>query len=350
MITLEKALARGRDNNLDLLRLMAACAVVVSHAWPLALGRGTHEPLEALLGLSLGGLAVLVFFFLSGLLVSASAARNRATPGRFVRARALRIFPGLAMALIVTAFLAQLSGASENILETGVYILRGLSLVSLQHEIPGAFSTTPYASVVNGPLWTLFYEVACYALIAGAIWTGGLDRWTGWAFALAATLMLWAFPEPLAQIAPPALTYRLTTLAPLLLAFMTGAAFWRLRCKLLLDWRIATGLALVSLPFIGQTIALPLHTLTLGYLICLLAFRLPVIKLGGDISYGIYIYGWPVAQALVFWAGPLSPETLAILGLLAVFPIAAASWLCIEKPALSLLRKPGTRGTRVLRA
>jgi hypothetical protein len=62
-----KHLPTGRSANLDALRLLLAAAVVVSHAWPLALGPGTAEPLAALTGHALGGWAVGLFFFLSGL-------------------------------------------------------------------------------------------------------------------------------------------------------------------------------------------------------------------------------------------------------------------------------------------
>jgi peptidoglycan/LPS O-acetylase OafA/YrhL len=77
-MTLGRGLSSGRTGNLDTLRLLLAASVVVSHAWPLALGPGTAEPLSALTGHSLGGWAVALFFFLSGLLVTASAERRDA--------------------------------------------------------------------------------------------------------------------------------------------------------------------------------------------------------------------------------------------------------------------------------
>ena len=92
MRTLSRAFAEGRSVNLDALRLMLAAAVVVSHAWPLALGPGTAEPLAALTGHALGGWAVGLFFFLSGLLVTASAERRGARA--FWAARARRIVSG----------------------------------------------------------------------------------------------------------------------------------------------------------------------------------------------------------------------------------------------------------------
>ncbi|RMH53338.1 MAG: acyltransferase [Alphaproteobacteria bacterium] len=344
-LTLDAALTRGRHNNLDAIRLGAASAVVVSHAWPLALGRGATEPLEAALGLSLGGVAVLVFFFLSGLLITASAVRNAARPARFVAARVLRLFPGLAVALAVTVAMAKASGADAGLGEAAAYVLHGLSLVSLQHEISGAFAANPYPGAVNGPLWTLFYEVACYALIAGAVWLGLLRRAAGWAVAAALMAALLLLESGIGAALGGAMAHRLHVATPLMLAFFAGALFWRLRGRVVLNW--AGGVAAVALAVAthGSALFLPAFIAALGYAACLLAFGLPVLKLKGDISYGVYVYGWPVAQLIVAFAGPMTPATLATLNLFAVLPFAAASWAFVEKPALGLLsrRRPAAR-------
>ena len=96
--------AQGRDNNFNLIRLCAATAVLVSHAWPLTRGPGTVEPLQRLTGHSLGTLAVYVFFAVSGFFVSASFAR-RASAADFLAARALRLFPALTVSLVLVTLL-----------------------------------------------------------------------------------------------------------------------------------------------------------------------------------------------------------------------------------------------------
>ena len=96
-------LASGRDNNLNLIRMVAAAAVLVSHAWPIALGAGTPEPLSQLTGHSLGSLAVYVFFAVSGFLIMASFDRTR-DPVAFLAARTLRLFPALFVSLLLVAF------------------------------------------------------------------------------------------------------------------------------------------------------------------------------------------------------------------------------------------------------
>jgi peptidoglycan/LPS O-acetylase OafA/YrhL len=58
------------------------------------------------------------------------------------------------------------------------------------------------------------------------------------------------------------------------------------------------------------------------------------------VSYGAYVYGWPVTQVLVFaalkWALPLNPWLLFFATMLVTMPLAYLSWKLIEKPALGL--------------
>lgn len=334
--TLAEALARGRRNNLDLVRLAAALAVVVSHAWPLALGAGAAEPLSRTLGLSLGGAAVLLFFFVSGLLIADSAHRTAGRPLAFIAARAGRILPGLFVALVVTAGVAALTGAGFGAGEAAAYVLRGLSLASLQHELTGAFAANPLPYKVNGPLWTLFYEVLCYAVIAAAAWSGLLRRRLGWVALVGSAGALWAGFGPVGTEAEGALAYRLSVMAPLALAFALGAAAWGARRALRVDWRLGLALGALAWAAHGSAFFLPVFVAALGFAALLAAYRLPVRRPGGDISYGVYIYGWPVAQAAVAVLGPVPPLTLAAVSAVAVLPFALLSWRLVEAPALGL--------------
>ncbi len=96
-------LAQGKDNNFNLIRIIAAYAVLVQHAFPLALGPKTVVPLEVSLGVTIGMIAVDVFFMTSGFLVTASLLARKSTV-EFVWARVLRIFPALFVMLMLTVF------------------------------------------------------------------------------------------------------------------------------------------------------------------------------------------------------------------------------------------------------
>ena len=169
-MVLQKQVA-DRHNNFNLLRILAAIAVLVSHAYPLTLGPDLREPLENVLGISLGTLAVLTFFAISGYFISQSFHKSRGLLD-FVVARALRIYPGLIAVLLLTIFalgpvftrMGIASYFSEA--QTWLYFPKNLLLWPLQYALPGVFGDNPYPGAINGSLWTLVYEVACYAMVA----------------------------------------------------------------------------------------------------------------------------------------------------------------------------------------
>ena len=312
-MTLAEALRPGRANNLHALRLGLAVAVIVSHAWPLAQGPSTPEPLKALTGHSLGGWAVAGFFFLSGLLIAGSAERHAARA--FWAARARRILPGLGFALIVTLMLAAASGAELTTLTATAYLLRGLTLVSLEHHLPGAFAAAAMPGLVNGPLWSLAHEVTAYALCFGAVRLGMLRHRAGLVVLIAA-LVLWALPD---------LPLRAATFAPLFLAFALGMLAHAGRDSLRLSPRLT--LALIALSPLGW----PFAVAALGHGLLVLAFRLPARALRHDLSFGLYLMGWPVAQTLMHHLPGLSAPALALGTLTATLPLAWASWHLVER-------------------
>ena len=162
-------LDQGRNNNFNLIRFVAALAVLVSHAWPIALGADAVQPLEALTGYSLGGLAVFVFFAASGYFITASFARSRSAEV-FLLARALRLFPCLAVSLLLVALimgpLVSTLGLGDYMTHpnTVTFLLRNITLAFPQYTLPGVFTDQPYPAV-EGSIWTLIHEVACYALV-----------------------------------------------------------------------------------------------------------------------------------------------------------------------------------------
>lgn len=315
---LADALAARRSGNLDLLRLMAAMAVVVSHAWPLALGPGAQEPLEALTGRSLGAWAVLLFFFLSGLLIVQSAERRSARA--FWLARVRRILPGLTVALLVTVAMAVACGATPDGAEAVRYVVRGLSLFGVEHEITGAFAWNPYPLAVNGPLWSLQYEVAAYAICFAA------SRWARGAVVVLAVAV--------ALMMMPGLPGRVATFAPLLFAFALGMVAWRMRGWIALTVPVLA--VLVAIAVVTQSA--PLGTLAFCHAVLLAAYRFAVREMPVDLSFGVYIYGWPVAQALMAVEPGLTPVALAGATVLCTLPLAWASWTLIERPALPMRR------------
>jgi peptidoglycan/LPS O-acetylase OafA/YrhL len=300
--------------NFDLMRLVAALLVVVSHTFPLA----GQPPLRIMGVEDFGALGVSIFFVISGYLVSASYVRD---PRSYLMKRILRIEPGLIASLVVTVvLLAFITTAPQGEYWRGaaLYVLRNALLYPATYELPGVFQTVAHTGIVNGVLWTLRLEFTFYLILllirarpalvlaltagCGAVWlamTFATPRWAD---------------EQVSRIA--FLGARNGFL------FFAGAALQLTQARVPL-W--LGGASALAFPFLGP-LALPTAVIGLSR-----PGRLPA-----DLSYGVYIYAFPLQQALAA-AGHLNLLT----ALLAVLPFAAMSWFLVEKPALTL--KPGPR-------
>ena len=100
-----------RDNNFNLLRWTSAGAVLVSHSFVIVTGNKDSEPLKAWLGITPGSIAVDIFFFTSGLLVTGSLARRHSVT-RFAFARFMRIYPALIAMTLSTVVVLGLTSSS----------------------------------------------------------------------------------------------------------------------------------------------------------------------------------------------------------------------------------------------
>lgn len=152
----------ARENNFDFLRFFAAALVLFAHSYPLV-GRREDEPLTLLTGYEKGGsIAVGVFFVMSGYLIASSWLAS-SSPKSFLIKRALRIFPALIVAVLLSAFVI---GPLVTQFDLGRYLaadgtwtyLQNILLVT-RYELPGVFTGNLYPDVVNGSLWTLPLEV-----------------------------------------------------------------------------------------------------------------------------------------------------------------------------------------------
>ena len=332
--------AQGRDNNFNLIRMLAAGAVLVSHAWPLTYGPGTAEPLQAQTGHSLGTFAVYVFFALSGFFICASFAASQ-TASAFVIARCLRLFPGLAVSLLLVGFglgplltslpLAQYMTHSE----TWSFLLRNMTLLAPQYTLPGVFETNPFPAV-EGSIWTLVHEVLCYGLVFLAGVSGLLWHRRTMSLALLGFGLLWLWPV----LATLDLHPKLDQLHDLSLPFVLGMAFW--------VWRAVIPLSVVGSVVLSAatyaTRAMPAGAAVLMLLLTYATFWLGHVPKGwvrrynalGDYSYGLYIYAFPL-QGLVVWSfGQMTPAAHIAVAFPITLAFSVLSWQLVERPALRL--------------
>lgn len=337
-------LSQGRDNNFNLLRMLAALGVLVSHAYPISSGPGTTQPLENLLGITLGTVCVYVFFVISGFFIAQSFDRA-STHRAFLRARALRLFPALAVMLCVTVLVSGfwLTTAPTRIYWAAVpeYLLRNVTLFFLRYDLPGVFAHNPYGPAINGSLWTLNYEVLCYAGVFLAGLAGCVKRGSLMLPLLLAVIIVCLVAMVL-QV-----HVRIEKLLDLGLPFAIGTAFYVWRDRIVLSLPVAAGLVLVAVMLRMAPSPEPAFrlafVLTLSYAIFCLGHLSGGIRRYnrlGDYSYGTYIYAFPMQQLMA-----LVGMTLPFSNMAAALPLtlvcAILSWHLIERPALRLkARRP----------
>jgi len=329
-----------KRNAYNALRLLMAAGVVVWHSVPLTGHDLEVEPLRQLAS----RLPVDVFFALSGYLIAMSWARTPEVV-TFLRARALRILPAFWVCLVLTAVvvaplslvLRQAPVPDGFVGEAVSYVLRNAGLRIWQWDIAGTPVGTPVEAAWNGSLWTLFWEAVCYVGVLALGVTGLLrSRWALPVAYLACTVGI------AATTLGPVQNWYLSNGSRFGIVFVSGALLWRWRGVVPVRWWLA-GLAVVvvaassMLPDMGLVAGLPIAYLAL----CLGAvLRQPALSLRTDVSYGTYIYGFPIQQLLVTaGAAGLGVPLFAVLSLALTLGAAWLSWHLVEKPAMRFRKR-----------
>ena len=339
-------------NSFGVLRLMLALAVLISHAVFLRTGSFAAEPLVGLTGYSLGQYAVQGFFVLSGILVTQSLV-NRGDLFDYGRARAFRIFPALIACVLITALIVGPALSTLGVaayfgsLDVPKYIAKTLSLSTGSATLPGVFANSPADGAVNQSLWTLKYEVACYLLlgaIAALIWRMKARRTV-----TAAALAVWA---ALTLILNPNLHHAgdfFDTLTYFMLFFGTGVTAYLLRGSIRLSWLPLPVLAIVFAMLWRTDLAEISSAAFLGYgMVWLATYTFGALRAytaTNDYSYGVYIYSYPVTQAILM-VHPGIP-VLQLIGwtLALTLVLAYLSWELVERPALDAVHRWRAQGS-----
>ncbi len=363
-------------NSLNFLRLVLASIVLVSHAAGLA-----HFRRAAMIvnGTSAAQLSLYGFFAISGYLIAQSAMRTR--PMGYLWRRCLRIFPGLIVCTLVTAFgigllawwwtakpgcsLGCYFGATDS---PTMYVVKNSLLANpywTQYTIAGLpnFSDYPGFWTWNASIWTLFYEFLCYLLLLAMSLVGMLRSRLS---SLVAFAVLWGAIitiELTASLDKQFNFFHFSVFESILrfsLIFLAGSILFLYRDRVPdSGWlALASGLIFsvgVLLPIDGRVptlefTSIDLYLPFLAYPVLWLGLHLPFRSVGAknDYSYGIYIYGWPVAQLLIMWHLPrFGSEIFLLMTLGFTVPLAIASWWLVERRSLRLkslhLRRSGDR-------
>lgn len=326
-----------RHNSLNAVRLVLAVTVIVSHA-PKALGGDALSFGD----LEIGGWAVAGFFGISGWLVTQS--RLRLPFADYLWRRCLRIYPGFWACLAVTAFvlapLAALAGpGSWRPVAAVRYVVDNLTMAVVTPRIPTTLRGAPLPGTWNLSLWTLAYEFLCYLGIGLLFFLPVARR--------RASVVVGAFV--LVTVAHAALLAIgeangsfLVQGARLGSCFLAGAVLQRCT-SIPLTAPIAAAMVVVLAGLTATGGLRVLGALPIAYVCLWLGSVLPLQRIGrrNDVSYGVYVYGFPIQQLLAV-AGILTSNTvLYVLATLAlVIPLAWLSWRLVEQPALRLKKAP----------
>ena len=349
---------KGIGPGFDFARVALSFGVFGWHA--LLIAQGSYGALMATPAWILNYAILPMFFGLSGFLVAGSA--QRLSLGDFAISRGLRILPALLVeialsALILGPLLTSLPLA-QYISSPGfaAYFLNAFGWIHF--ELPGVFDHNPYPAQVNGSLWTVPFEFMCYLAIGVLIACGAARRGAMLVISALGLLALsLCAPSLMHMLLDGAVADRLAeaylhagkgpAMAP---CFLLGAAAYALRERIAFDRRIFLGclaglgaIAYAGSPeWWGVTPVAMLVSPMMIYVVCYIGLcRMPAIPLfsRGDYSYGIYLYGFPIQQALIHLFPGLNWLQLLLGGGVLTTLFAVASWTLIEKPALKLRRR-----------
>ncbi len=328
------ASADNRPSGFDYLRLSLSTAVIAFHTIMICYGRSAETPWWTGIWRPLPFFILPSFFALSGFLVAGSLNRNDLPS--FLTLRGLRIFPALGVEVLISALIIGPLLTTVSLheyffdVEFRKYFLNILG--DIHYHLPGVFADNPGGSAVNLQLWTVPMELQCYIFIS-LIALVGLHRRPKF---MIAGLIVAAIGIQLVRDSFEGIDQ--IDLHPngllLVMSFLFGVALFELKERIPHNrWLFAIAcLAMIALNYSIKTMYLtPLPIAYMTVFMGLLNPRRNFVIRGADYSYGMYLYGYPVQQAVAYTLPGLRIwYVLLPISLAVTAAFAATSWHLIE--------------------
>ena len=339
-LTLEQVVKRN-NNNFDLIRLSAAIAVIYGHSFALFPTNGQVEIVRFFLVKEYSGsLAVFAFFFLSGIFITASFI-NSETHFQFIIKRVFRIWPALIVCILITVFIIGPIFTNLNISsyfmsrQTWHYLIKNSIMLKFEPKLADIFSNNLFKESPNGSLWTLPTEIRCYILVL-ILGIAGLLKRKITVVAIFLFSLIYHHSNFITSLAFGGL------IMPMIF-FLAGTLSYKFKEYLIIDYKIEIGLIVgcIAAYFINQHAFWVIFYCTFLYSILFIASTKTIrrIKLPGDYSYGIYIYGFLIQQMIAHLLPQITAYPSMLISIPVTVVISIISWHYIELPSLKLGKK-----------
>lgn len=325
-----------RSNNLNLLKFIAAIFVIVSHAFPLSKGAECNDILSDLSrnSIAFGSLAVAIFFMSSGFFVTKSLLKNKNSK-KYLHNRFIRIFPPLWFILVICIVVCALFFSSYSLIDFFVstdFFKYCLNFILIPiHNLPGVFTNNIYPGVINGPLWTLPLEFVCYIILLVAYKLNLVNKKS---YKFVALLVILVFIG--INFIPLHIFMSVKGYIQPCFLFFWGSFYWIYRDEITMKnvyfvLSCILFILLIGLGYgqIGSFLFIPYITLYISF--CLPQCNARFASLG-NLSYDIYLCGWPIQQMVISeFGGSMAVGLNILISIPLSIMVGYVTYMVIEK-------------------
>lgn len=350
---------KNRSNNIGTLHFIAALFVMYGHQCALLL-----QPCPTLFGSQIQAVGVKVIFVISGYLITKSLLSIQGsrikTTGVYLLKRLSRIYPELIGCLLVSAFVIapfvtglSMEGYWNNLDVISKYIVKNILMFPM-YGLPGVFVDNPYPVAVNGSLWTLPVELLMYMIILFSVIFFTKENYRKCLYTIVAVLFVvasfvrfWRFPVASKVIYGTDWVQALNVMPYFLLGGVVN--FYNIKKYLNVQMAMLLMLLFSVIHYPSQILSEVVSMFCITYLVFALSFeqeqKICIKKfIKTEYSYGIYLYGFVVQQALIHCLNSLgiifsSVNYYFVLSVIISYVLACLSYNIFYKPIQNILNK-----------